>query len=135
MNKIILSIVLCLICCCSIAQSVESQNLRWNVTGFHNKTNGDNVSLTSYFETSPQLIRWIQKNGSVIYDFQVTGKAGSWSDVNSDGEITFNVIFREHSGTIRFARQQGSITIEPNILKSGSNMLPYNFSVSTVLIR
>lgn len=117
------------------AQSVELSNLTWAVTGFHNNGNNEDVTLTSRFETSPQLIKWIQKNGSMVYDFTVTGKTGSWTDLNADGEITFNVTLRDKSGTIRFARQQGRITIEPNILKEGRNMLPYVFTVSTITTR
>lgn len=117
------------------AQSVESTNLTWAVTGFHNNGNNEDVTLTSRFETSPQLIKWIQKNGSMVYDFTVTGKTGSWTDLNADGEITFHVTLRDKTGTIRFARQQGRITIEPNIIKEGRNMLPYVFTVSTITTR
>lgn len=117
------------------AQSVESSELTWAVTGFHNNGNNEDVTLTSQFETSPQLIKWIQKSGSMVYDFTITGKTGSWTDINADGEITFNVTLRDKSGTIRFARQQGRITIEPNIIKEGRNMLPYVFTVSTITTR
>lgn len=117
------------------AQSVESSILSWTVTGFHNNGNNEDLTLTSRFETSPQHIKWIQKSGSMVYDFTVTGKTGSWTDINADGEITFNVTLRDKSGTIRFARQQGRITIEPNILKEGRNMLPYVFTVSTITTR
>jgi hypothetical protein len=117
------------------AQSVEYSNLTWAVTGFHNNGNNEDVTLASRFETSPQLIKWVQKSGSMVYDFTVTGKTGSWTDLNADGEITFHVTLRDKSGTIRFARQQGRITIEPNILKEGRNMLPYVFTVSTITTR
>lgn len=117
------------------AQSVESSNLSWVVIGFHNNSNNEDVTMASLFETSPQLIKWVQKNGSMVYDFTVTGKTGTWPDVNSYGEITFNVTLRDKTGTIRFARQQGRITIEPNILKEGRNMLPYVFIVSTITTR
>lgn len=117
------------------AQSVETANLSWVVTGFHNNDNNEDVSSSSRFETSPQGIKWIQKNGSMVYDFTVTGKTGSWNDISADGEITFHVTLRDKSGTIRFARQQGRITIEPNIIKEGHNMLPYVFTVSTITTR
>lgn len=135
MRRVILLFVFFNLAASTFAQSVETQNLSWTVTGFHNNSNNDNMTLASRFETGPDLIQWIQKNGAFVYDFTVTGHTGSWTDASADGEITFNVTFRGQSGTIRFARQQGTVTIEPNILNNGNNMLTYTFNVSTVTTR
>jgi hypothetical protein len=135
MKKTILLLSIIYTCTWATAQSVDSSNLTWHVDGFHNKSNNEDVTLASRFETSPQQIRWSQKGGAFVYDFEVTGKTGSWTELQVDGEVTFEVTFRGQSGTIRFARTQGKITIETSILKDGQNLLPYVFTVSSTSTR
>lgn len=116
----------------SYSQSIETHNLTWQVISFHNHSNNEDVTLASRFETSPQLVKWIQKNGSVVYEFNITGKSGTWMNINNDGEFEMTVSFRDSTGTILFKRDQGVISITINIIKDGQALLPYTFKVSSI---
>ena len=114
------------------AQAIKTDNLRWSVDKFYNEEIAETVTNSSVFETTPQKVTWLQKNGARVYEFEITGTDGSWPDVTGDGEFTCNVLFRGNSGTIKFSRKQGVTTIETNILVDGKNILPYTFTVGTI---
>ncbi len=116
----------------SVAQSVSAKNLRWSSNEFYNDEVKETTTHTSVFETSSERIKWIQKNGARIYEFEVREITGSWQDTSKDGEITYQVSFRGNSGTIKFSRKRGRTTINTNIPLEGKNILPYTFSVNSI---
>lgn len=113
-------------------QSIVNDRLAWSVTGFLNKANQESIAYSCRFESEPGKIKWIQKGGSVIYEFSITGKQGAWKDASKDGELTYSVTFRNKPGTIRFARSGSAVTIETDVPVDGKNSLPYTFNVSSV---
>lgn len=113
-------------------QSMVNDRLVWSVAGFLNNTSQESVTYSCRFESEPGKITWIQKSGSVVYEFSVTGKQGAWRDVSKDGEVTYSVTFRGKPGTIRFARSGSAITIETDVQVDGKNSLPYTFNVSSI---
>ena len=114
-------------------QSVE-QELNWMVSGLTHTGSGEYTAVTSRFETSPYVIRWVQKEGTRVYEFSVTEHSGTWTNVQIDGEKTYNVTFRGLPGTIRLARTNGSYAIQVNVPQNGVNLFPYQFSISQVSI-
>jgi hypothetical protein len=114
------------------AQAIKTDNLRWSVSKFYNEEIAETSTNASVFESTPQKVTWIQKNGARVYEFEITGTDGSWPDVTGDGEFTCNILFRGNSGTIKFSRRQGVTTIETNIQVDGKNILPYTFTVIAI---
>lgn len=130
-----LFIAILTLCCLALAgksQSIQSSQLSWSVSGIHDLRTDTVTQTVSRFDTSPGLLKWIQKNGAYVYEFNVTGSSGSWPDVSSTGQFVFQVQFRNYSGSIVFKRTSSGITIEPDIRKNGQNMFPYSLNCSSV---
>jgi len=111
-----------------------AHKLLWKINGV-SKTDSstDQFSSSSEFVTQgTNTITWIQKGGSVVYNFEVTQKAGNWRDSKQDGELVFSVLFRGHAGKIKFSRKEGRITIEPHIPIEGKNTLPFVFTIVSI---
>lgn len=133
MKVLLISATLCFLFAHRLhAQAIKTDNLRWSVSKFYNKEIAETVTNASVFETTTQKITWSQKNGARVYEFDITGTSGSWADVTGEGEFTYNISFRGNSGTLKFTRMQGVITIETNIPVSGKNILPYTFTVNSI---
>jgi hypothetical protein len=113
-------------------QSMESQSLKWLVDKLDNTAHSDEVVLSSWLETNAQVVKWYQKGGAVVYQFEITGRTGNWSDVSQSGQSTLSVTFRQMPGTIVFKRTTEGISIETNIQKNGSNLMPYVFHVTQI---
>jgi len=116
----------------SLAQDVSTDTLTWVTDHFRLTGSAQEITRSSRFVSTPQKISWYQRNDSFVYEFTVTGTTGSWSDTSTTGEITFQVSFRNGSGTIRFARFQDMVSIQNNILIDSNEVLPYTFHVTTV---
>lgn len=116
----------------SRAQDAATTSLGWQVTGFTNRTNQETTNLPSRIESSAHSVRWLQKNGTRVYEFDVTGHSGSWPDVQADGEITFQIVFRGQTGSIRFSRQQGLCQVYIDLPQQPTALLPYTLTVAQV---
>ena len=114
------------------AQSISEHKLKWSVTSFSNSDTNETTNHTCSFESTPDVIKLIQKGGTMVYEFQITDRSGSWNDVDTDGQTVISVTFRGNSGTLKFKRSQGEITIQTDISVSGKNIMPYTFTVNSI---
>jgi hypothetical protein len=75
---------------------------------------------------------WLQDGGSKVYKFAIDNKKGSWADVNAEGSLVYTVTWKKLTGTLTFARKNGTVTIQTSFLKDGKNSMPFTFTVSGV---
>ncbi len=117
------------------AQAINRDALIWTVERVTNTVNADVIVLQSAFETGPASIKWIQKNGSIVYLFDILETHGEWKDIKNFGEIDFNVKFRDSTGSIKCSYNQDGYFIEIKVLKEGQNLFPYIFHINQVALK
>lgn len=113
-------------------QSMIAENLRWSAVKFLDHSTTETTSHNSSFETSSEKILWIQRGGKLVYEFTISGSEGIWPDVSVNGQLVFFVEFKGNKGTVKFSRENELITIKPEILVEGTNMLPYTFTINSI---
>ncbi len=125
-----------------ISFQVQSQDddftkrLLWKVDGVSKTDNStDQFTSSSEFVTEgSNTIKWNQKGGALVYNFEVTQKVGNWKDTKQNGELVFSVLFRGYAGKIKFSRKQGQIKIETDIPIEGKNTLPFVFTIASISV-
>lgn len=115
-----------------LSQNVSDTKLQWEVSSAYNIGSGKNVTLSSEFVSDNSVIEWRQKNGAHKYEFAVNSIEGNWLDVSQGGEIQFNISFRGSRGTMKFKRENNTVTAEIDLQLDGKNAFPYRFSISSV---
>lgn len=90
--------------------------------------NGESFACSGYFEFSEDQIFFIQKNGSVKYDFKIisstTGRNGQSTD--------YDILFRGASGSIRVTNEINISTLIIDLSKNGERILPYKFFIQSL---
>lgn len=113
---------------------LETAKVNWKVNQVTNKDNAsDQFQSHSEFITHDiNTIKWVQKGGAKVYEFDVIERTGSWHNSDADGELIYSVTFRGNAGTIKFSRKQSVITIDTHVPVNGKNILPYVFQVNSI---
>lgn len=93
------------------AQSFSSDSIQWNASSFVDKISNVSVGIPCTFITYNNEIRWIQKDGEVVYTFAVGSIEGVWSDVNVNGTISYNVSLDGLVGKITISKVEGAYAI------------------------
>lgn len=116
---------------CSPSYSQSPDNRAWTVSAFDNTQTNEHVTYACAFETHSDKIKWIQKGGARVTEFQITSRTNTWSNIQEVGEITYQVTLDGNSGWIRFYRESGQLFIETNLQVEGKNTLPFKFMVNS----
>ncbi len=93
------------------AQDITQQKIQWTATSVTEVKSNTTESNASQFVTSPDQIKWIQKDGQRVYTFSISQKVGTWPNVNQDGSITFQVSLNNKPGSVRIEKKAGVITL------------------------
>ena len=116
------------------AQNITTQTIRWHV-GKTQEVNAGRVSedpdqIVSYGTTK---IEWQNASGLVKKTFVISETNGSWTNVQSNGSILYEVNVGERLGTVRFFRTPSELTIRITLLK-GDDTDPdlYEFSITSL---
>ena len=116
------------------AQDVTRQTIRWHI-GKTQEVNAGRVSeepdqIVCYGATK---IEWQSASGVVKKLFTISETNGSWTDVQNNGSILYEVNVGEQLGTVRFFRTTSELTIRITLLK-GNDMDPdlYEFSITSL---
>lgn len=99
---------------------------------FYNEDVKESVTNASRFESNSNKIKWIQKGGALVYEFDINSISNGWDDVSKDGEVIVDVSFRGNKGSIKFSRKQGQTSIETDIRIDGKNILPFTFTINAI---
>lgn len=101
-------------------QNPMLDSVQWSATGFTDNLASVSVNKACQFNSYGATgIDWIQKNGSYVTSFQVTGLQGQWTDLTTDGTVTYTVSGSGVSGTITITLASQKVTI--NLKVSGDS--------------
>lgn len=117
------------------AQDVLSSEIIWRVDSLKDLKSESAIAVASNFVTKSATIEWIQKNGAKKYEFNVTATSGSWTNVNVDGEILFNVTMAGKPGKIKIIRNQNTYSITLEYAMSDQEDIQYEFHISSFEIQ
>jgi hypothetical protein len=103
----------------------------WNVSQFVDLKSNDRVTYSCSFETHANKIKWIQKAGARITEFEISGKTNTWTDIQVTGEVIYKITSDGNVGSLRFYRTGGQLFVETILLVNGKNTLPFKFTVNS----
>lgn len=134
MKTLILGITLVLLCTCDplIAQNISTSNLKWKVDSLLDLRSNERFVYNCNFETTGHgSIVWNQ-NGGFISSMTVDSATGSWTNVQTNGSITFSIQYEEEPGTIRFERVGSRCIIRLILGDPGQPTLQHEYIVSLI---
>ncbi len=115
------------------AQSVTTQTLRWNASGFKDLVSGETVAVASQFVTyGQQQVEWVQGNGSFISTYTITSVTGSWANVNNDGSIVYNIAGNELTGQLTFARTTTGILVQLTFTSGTTSTIQHSYTITSI---
>lgn len=133
--RTVILIAFCVSAYTANAQDISAKEITWFVDSLTDVQSGAIVKSSSEFVTKANTIQWIQKNGTRIYDFKITGKNNSWLDITTDGSFEYSVSMSEKNGTIKISRTSGDYSIDLEYKISDTETLHYTFQVSRFELR
>lgn len=112
------------------AQDLSKSKIQWNSNKFIDLLSNDIINKSVQFITYDNTkIEWIQKNGSIVYSFKIISINGNWSDVNTNGSISFGVAFDGITGSFSFSRIDDVIKIRLD-LKGGAGDIKNEYTIT-----
>jgi hypothetical protein len=118
--------------CPAHSQTVQTSIIQWNVDGFADNLHRSKGNLESKFITrGDKSIRWVQKNESFAYDFQISSIEGSWVDLKKNGALIYHVIFDKKPGTIKISRSGSTFVLNMNFSGLRAGDFSHDFSISS----
>lgn len=95
-----------------MAQNPLSSKVIWSCSQFTDLVSNESVTSSCQFVSDgDKSVQWIQKGGSLVYDFEIIQFEGSWSDVESLGSINYKVKLGSSAGSINFSRKGSSLIV------------------------
>lgn len=98
---------------------------QWKVLQATALNNVESFVCSGYFEFSEDQISFIQKNGSVRYDFKIISSTPGRNGQSTD----YDILFRGASGSIRVNSEINLSTLIIDLSKNGERILPYKFFI------
>jgi hypothetical protein len=115
------------------AQNITTQTLRWNVATTQEINTGKHTEsadqIVSYGNTR---IEWQDPKGAVKKTFTITDINGSWTNVQSNGSVLYEVSIGEQQGTVTFIRTSGELTVRIILLKGEEDADLYEMSITDI---
>jgi hypothetical protein len=114
------------------AQNITTQTIRWQINQTQEvnagKISEDPDQIVSYGTTK---IEWQNSQGIVKKTFTISETNGSWTNVQNNGSILYEVSAGEQLGTVRIFRNSSELTIRITMIK-GDDVDPdfYEMSVT-----
>lgn len=134
MKNIVFIFVLMMASVSLYAQDMTTQTIRWHVGKTQAVSAGhvseDEDQIVSYGTTK---IEWRNASGLMKKTFTISETNGSWTNVQNDGSILYEINVGEQLGTVRFFRTASELTIRVTLLK-GDDTDPdlYEFSITSL---
>lgn len=115
------------------AQDVRTTKLTWTVTGLSDLNTNKNSVYNCVFETNgAQPIVWKQKNSTYLQALVVTQLTGNWADVQTNGQVGYDISIDGQTGTLTFMRDASGVFITIDLSQPTGNRLRHKYSVSLV---
>lgn len=113
------------------AQSITSDAIKWSSEEFLEESKNVYISHESYFLSyGSDSVVWYQA-GDFRQTVKVTGIEGSWADLNTNGSITYNVLYHDKTGTLKFQRDGDWISIRMQIAGLPGNPAAKLFTITS----
>jgi hypothetical protein len=90
------------------------------------------VQAETEFVITAGNLEWIQDNGGYVRAFSITNISGSWTDVESNGTITFDISDEYAIGTCKVSRVDETTIILLDLISSNDDVR-LQFSVNNLL--
>jgi hypothetical protein len=115
------------------AQNVTTQTIRWHI-GRTQEINIGRVSeepdqIVSYGTTK---VEWQSASGVVKKTFTISETNGSWTNVQNNGSVLYEVNVGEQPGTVRIFRTASELTIRITLLKDEGDPDLYEMSITSL---
>lgn len=133
MNKIVFQLAgILLFPIALFSQNPVTSELKWTVSKTIDQLTNEEVVQAGVFISRGDTIDWVQSEGARTYTFIVTGTEGSWEDVGSNGQITFQIKRGGVTGSIWFRRETELLSIEMKLMKDGQVTRSLKFITESV---
>ena len=123
-----------LICCFNgFSQDISTSTITWTVNhGFDLKSNSDFNYQGSFTTNGSNSITWSQGSGNFISTFTISSLQGTWTDVSTNGTVTYQVEQDGSSGTLKFERTSEGIFVTLDFPSGDSQGSWLKFQVSSL---
>jgi len=111
------------------AQNIRTAALDWTATQMSDGSN--TINNTSVFKTTPTTIKWVQNRG-YIHPFDIISTTGSWTNVGTNGKLTFSISDGEDTGTMIFERTASGIAVYLDLSQGSSPRLVRKFKIDSI---
>ncbi|MBL7872613.1 MAG: hypothetical protein JNM78_13435 [Cyclobacteriaceae bacterium] len=114
------------------AQNISKETIQWNATGFKDLDANEDVSNSCKFITvGAEKIKWVQDNGKVVVEWNVTSTKGSWTNVTTDGTFTYSFSDREAKGELTTAKTESGWVMDLLIV-GGTSDVRLRYTISSI---
>lgn len=118
------------------AESVWSQdinsNLLWESNHLTDTKSGEEVAYAGKLVTGGNKVLWKQGSPEFSTEFVVIKAMGSWTNVQEDGSIIYEVKSMNRVGTLEFRRTGSDVRVTFNFPEAGINTMPIVLQISKV---
>lgn len=98
------------------AQNIQTTTLKWNSIVTFNVGGGTTFADTTTVISYPDHIEWHLADSTVKYSLTITQANGSWANISSYGQLTYEVDNQGNRGTVLFQRDADRIRIRFMVL-------------------
>lgn len=116
----------------SAAQNIASVPLRWLSSSSLDLKNNETGTASSEFISRQTEILWKQKSGQSVKHFEIVSVEGAWTDVGSEGAITFHVTEEQASGIVTFERTSSGIFVTLDFTAYRVTAIKRRFQIATI---
>jgi hypothetical protein len=114
------------------SQNVATQTIRWHI-GRTQEVNIGRISedadqIVSYGTTK---VEWQSATGVIKKTFTISETNGSWTNVQNNGSVLYEVNVGEQPGTVRIFRTSHELTIRITLLKDDGDPDLYEMSITS----
>jgi hypothetical protein len=117
------------------SQNVVDHTVQWSVSRMVEANTGALTDLNETIESyGSSRIEWKDRRGNIKQTFVIREVNGTWTDIQSPGNILFEVDCEGRLGTVRFSRQTEGIVVQVVLLKADDNPDIYELHVTDLTI-
>jgi hypothetical protein len=105
------------------AQNIQTSTIAWSTSSTFDVEQGAITDEATRIVSSSSEIAWYGSDNNLRKTMSITGTTGTWSNVSSNGSITFNVTSEESSGIVQFWKADGQTRIRIHLISESGGML------------
>ncbi|HEY3405546.1 MAG TPA: hypothetical protein VGK59_19320 [Ohtaekwangia sp.] len=116
----------------SLAQSVSTSTVQWNVTDVHNMNAGTHDGAGDKLISYPgDRVEWQDANGNLKFSFEIISTIGTWNNIAEGGFIHFNFRQEGQPGEVIIQRSGGAVSAEIQLYKTDATPQTYMLAIGS----